>query len=357
MDPSGHYADPFGEALSYSAQRAAQLISLAVAAAQVAAHRKALSEARKAARDEQARRALREEERAISAQARAGWAPAHDPQWLAQADLLKAARAWSAAAAYADADPVAGSAMRKSEERLRTIHPYAMARYDRLRAEGASPLDAMREAAPLFTREPHARPGQPGTKLQLGAATVGPDADRTAGITDDSLRPPTPGQNPDREAEHRGQQIVWRLHARAHAERGAELDPAELATALEATTTLPAKVIARLARSRSEEQVAAGAERARAADLDRATGMAADSSSSERAEGFWAARRDTRIADTAGAHASADRSAAQLAAESFPCTAADGIRAAAKGSLQQPARRPAAPAAAVHNVRGTGLSA
>jgi hypothetical protein len=40
MDPSDHYADPFGEALSHSSQRAAQLISLAIAAAQVGATRR-----------------------------------------------------------------------------------------------------------------------------------------------------------------------------------------------------------------------------------------------------------------------------------------------------------------------------
>jgi hypothetical protein len=246
--------------------------------------------------------------------------------------------------------------MRKSEERLRRLHPYAMNRYDRLRAEGASPLDAMRETAPLFTREPHARPGQPGTQLQLGVATASPDADPVTGVTAGSLRPPTASHDPDREAEHRGQQIAWHLQARAHAERGSELDPAELATALETITNLPAEVIARLARARSEEQVAAGAERARAVDLDRAAGMAADSSGGERAEDLRAARRETRVADTAGAHASADRSAAQLAAESFPCAAADGIRAAVNGRLQQPARPPV-PAAAVHKVRGPDLSA
>jgi hypothetical protein len=350
MDPSDHYADPFGEAFSYSSQRAAQLISLTVAAAQVGAHRKALSEARKAARDEQARHALRQEERALLDQARAGWAPAHDPRWLAQAGLLQAARIWNAAAAYADTDPVAASAMRKSEERLRALHPYAMTRYDRLRAEGASPLDAMREAAPLFTREPHARPGQPGTELRLGAATADPDA----GATDGSPRPPAQSEDPAREAEHRGQQIVWRLQARAQAERGSELDPAELAMALEATTSLPAEVIARLARACSEEQVAAGAERARAADLDHAAGTATGHSGSEHAEDLRAARRESTIADTASAHASADRSVAQLAAESFPCTTADGIRAAANGGLQQPARPPVAEA---QNVRRRGISA
>jgi hypothetical protein len=354
MDPSGHYPDPFGEALSYSSQRAAQLISLVVAAAQVGAHRKALSEARKAARDEQARRAVREQERAAYEQARAGWAPAHDPRWLARADLLETASAWSAAAADADSDPVAASAMRKSEERLRTLHPYGMARYDRLRGEGASPLEAMREAAPLFAREPHARPGQPGTQLLIEAPAAGPDAAPSAGVTDGSLRPPASAQDPDREAERRGQQIVGRLQARARAERGSDLDSEELATILEATTSLPAEVIARLTRARSEEQVAAGAERARAADLDRAASGTAGRSGGERAEDLRAARRETRIADTAGAHASADRSAAQLAAESFPCTAADGIRAAADGSLQQPARSPV-PAAAAQNVRRPSL--
>jgi hypothetical protein len=51
-----------------------------------------------------------------------------------------------------------------------------------------------------------------------------------------------------------------------------------------------------------------------------------------------AAHRDTTIADTASAHASADRAAARLASESFPCTVADGIQAAINGSLRQPAR-------------------
>ena len=168
--------DPFGEALSHSSQRGAQMISLAAAAAEVAARRKALRNARKTARDEQALRVLRDEQRAVHEQARAGWAPAHDPRWLNQADLLQTARTWGAAAAYAGADPVAASAMRKSEDRLRQLHPFAMARYDRLRGEGASPLDAMAGAAPLFTREPHARPGQPVTRLRIGPAPASPDA-------------------------------------------------------------------------------------------------------------------------------------------------------------------------------------
>ena len=51
-----HHPEPFGEALSHSSQRAAQIISLVSAAAQVAAHRKAAGDSRRAAGDEQAAR-------------------------------------------------------------------------------------------------------------------------------------------------------------------------------------------------------------------------------------------------------------------------------------------------------------
>ena len=57
--------------------------------------------------------------------------------------------------------PAAAAALRKCEDKLRDLHPYAMARYDRLRARRLAPLDAMREAAPLFARAPDARVGDP----------------------------------------------------------------------------------------------------------------------------------------------------------------------------------------------------
>ena len=344
MDPSAHHPDPFGEGFSHSSQKAAQFISMAGAAYEIAARRKAIRAARDAARTEQQRRALQEQERAARADVRARWAPAHDARWLAQADLLQVGGAWGAAAPYADTDPEAASALRKAEGRLRVLHPYAMARYDRLRFEGADPLEAMREAVYLFAREPHARPGQPATTrpgIEAGTPGTGswPDAAEAAGTS-----APQPGPRPDlyQDAEQRGRRIAERLQARALAERGSRLSPDELATALDASTTLPAEVIARLARARSEENIATRAERARAADLDRA---AAAASARQSTNGLTATRRDTVIADTAGAHASADRTAAQLAAESFPCTTADGIRAAVDGRLQQPAPSPARTAA------------
>ena len=137
MDSPDVYPDALGDALSHSSQRLAQLGSLITAAATMQIRRRAQVHAANAARNQRELRALREEQRAAWQLARAGWAPAHDSRWLAQADLHQAARVWGTAAAYADADPAAASAMRKCEERLWVLHPYAMAWYDRLRGEGA----------------------------------------------------------------------------------------------------------------------------------------------------------------------------------------------------------------------------
>src|SRR5205823_897426 len=93
--------------------------------------------------------------------------------------LIDTAQAWGAAMPYADRavpwyEPAAATAQRKCEERLRDLHPHAMARYDRLRAEGMSPADAMRGAAPLFARParvydpPHTPRGELGSDAGLG---------------------------------------------------------------------------------------------------------------------------------------------------------------------------------------------
>jgi len=238
VDPSAHHPEPLGEALSYSSQRAAQMVSLVAAATEVALRRRALHAARQAARDEQERRRLQEQESAARAQVRARWAPALDARWLAQADLLQAGRVWGAAASYADNDPEAAAALRRVEDRLRALHPYAMTLYDRLRGEGSSPLDAMGEAVQLFNREPQVRPGQPApARLEVEAPLPG------AHPTSEPVPGDGPGPSPSTEdlyqqAERRGREIVERLRARAMEERGAELNVDELATELEASTSL-----------------------------------------------------------------------------------------------------------------------
>lgn len=330
MDPSAYHADPLGEAFGHSSQKAAQFVSIVGAAYEIAARRRAIRAARDAARTEQQLRAVQEQERAARAETRARWAPAFDARWQAQADLLQAGRVWGAAAPYADTDPEAASALRRAEERLRALHPYAMGRYDRLRFDGAGPLEAMREAVHLFARKPHARPGQP------AAARPGIEAGVPgAGSWPEPAVVAQPGPGPDlhQDAVQRGRLVAERLQARASAERGSRLSADELFTALEASTSLPAEVVALLA----------SAERAHAADLG---GSAAAASPRQSANGLADAQRDTVTADTAGAYASGDRTAVQLAAESFPCTTADGILAAVGGRLQQSALSPARTAAA-----------
>jgi len=331
MDTSDVYPDLFGDGLSYSSQRMAQLVSLVTAAATVEARRKAQRNAAKTIRSERALRELQGQERAAYQLARAGWAAARDPRFMGQADLLQAARAWSAAAAYADADPEAADAVCTCEQRLRVLHPYAMAWYDRLRSEGAAPFDAMREALPLFTRAPHARPGDPAAeRLSLAA----PDSPGTAwwGSADDSgMARAAADSGAIGQAEQRGQQIVQELQARALAERGYALSPDELVTALGATTTLPGDVIDRLARADSQDRAAWGAARTRADDLGSAS-AASFPDSIAHGEYLTVAAQDRLTADTAAAPG--DRSAARLAAESFPCTAADAVTAAAVGTIQ-----------------------
>jgi hypothetical protein len=294
---------------------------------QVIMQRRALHDARQAARnDGHAIRILNEQERLIHRQARLSWAPAHDPQWLAQADLLQAGRAWASAASYADTDPAAASAMRKCEDRLRALHPYAMARYDRLRGDGMSPLDAMRETAPLFGRSPDVRVGDPAPARPALGASNGQDASVPADHAPASQTEPDPDPDIDERAQQRGRQIIERLQSGARAAGRPELGPDELAMVLEAVTNLPEDVIERLTRhasakahARADELRAAAAEHARAANLDAAIDLAA-----------------TAAADGHPASASAGRSAAQLAAESFPHNAADAIRATSTAGTRSP---------------------
>jgi hypothetical protein len=331
----GHYTDPLEEALSQASQRIAQFASLTGAMAQVIIQRKALHDARQAAgNDERATRILNEQERLIHQQAKLGWAPAHDPQWLAHADLLQAGRAWASAASHADTDPAAASAMRKCEDRLRVLHPYAMARYDRLRGDGMSPLDAMREIVPLFGRSPKVRvgdpaPARPALDVSTGQVVNLPTDHAPAGQTD-----PEPDPDIGERAAQRGRQIIERLQAGARAAGRPDLGPDELAMVLEAVTNLPEDVIERLARhataearARTDEPGTVAAGHTPVASTDTAVDLAA-----------------TAGADGHAASPAAGRSVAHLAAESFPHSAADAIRTASTTRT----RSPASTAARVH---------
>lgn len=251
------YPDPIQDAASRGLQRAMQVASCAVTATQITIHQLKTQARAVAERDERARRALHAEIRADKDAARVFWAPALDPRWLRHADLYQTARAWGAAVPYADRsvpwyEPTAATALRKTEDRLRELHPYAMAHYDRLRANGRTPAEAMREAAPLFAREPQPRDAASVPRPALKAAgTAGPEpaADSPAASTD------APGDQPGHEAlAERGQQIASDLQQRARSEGREALGEAELRTVLETVTNLPADVINDVARSAGARQ-------------------------------------------------------------------------------------------------------
>jgi hypothetical protein len=247
METENH-PDPFREATQQGLYRAMQLASCVGTAAQVLSHHRKAQARMVAEKDERARRALNAQARAEQETARTGWAPALDPQWLRQADLHGVAQTWGAAMPYADRDvpwhePAATTALHRSEERLRELHPYAMARYDRLRTEGMNPEDAMREAAPLFARHPQARDSQstprPGLQPGTGAEWVADDT---------QLAEETSGLLAEEAMELRGQRIVTALQAHASAQSREPLGADELHTVLETVTNLPAHIVERITR-------------------------------------------------------------------------------------------------------------
>ncbi len=248
MEPVNH-PDPFQDALSHGLQRAVQVASSVFTGAQVYVHLRRTQARAAAARDEQTRRTLAAEIRADRDAARSGWAPALDPGWLQRADLFQTAQAWGASMPYADRampwyEPAAATAMRKCEERLRILHPHAMARYDRLRGEGIAPADAMREAALLFGQSPHARDARYTERPPLEAGNGG---NPTWTVSGPESGPADPADLISVQ-EQRGRQIVEELQARARAQGRAPLDQAEQRTVLETLTNLPDEVIDRIVR-------------------------------------------------------------------------------------------------------------
>ncbi|MFI7033551.1 hypothetical protein ACIBK1_32950 [Microbispora rosea] len=162
-----HYDDPMREALGRASGRTAQLTSFVAVAVQVGVDVARRQAEIAQARDLAARRELERQAHAVRQAARSRWAPAHDARWLGEADLLDVGKIWSAAVPHAADDPTAEAAVRKCEERLRTLHPQAMADYDQLRADGMSRLEAMHQATPSFSRDAR------GPAPRRAAVTVG----------------------------------------------------------------------------------------------------------------------------------------------------------------------------------------
>ncbi len=116
-----------------------------------------------------------------------------------------------------------------------------------------TPLDAMRETAPLFARAPDARVGDPVPARFAVGADASPDL-RTMGDEVPREHPESdPGEVEREAAELRGQEIIERIQARAVAADRPTLGPDELAMILEAVTNLPEEVIDKLTRQAATE--------------------------------------------------------------------------------------------------------
>lgn len=236
------HPDLIHDAARHTMQQAMQMLSIAAATAPIIARQVRI----RAERDQRERRALIEQARQHRATARIRWAPAHDSRWLRDADLLDAARVWGAAVPYANRasrwfDPTAETAMHRCESRLRTLHPHAMARYDRLRADGLTPNAAMRQSAPLFKRPPNVRDGTwtPRSPLSAGdglghswvAAEHGPTrAEWEAHVMADAQT-------------QRARAILQEAQDQARTHRRGKLGETERRLRLETTTNLPPRII------------------------------------------------------------------------------------------------------------------
>ena len=354
---TGDHPDPFRDAMNHGVQRAVQVASSAVTGSQVYAYLKRTHTKVAAERGQRARRTQAGEIRAERDAARAGWAPALDPHWLREADLIQTARAWGAAMPYADRltpwhDPAAATALRNCENRLHQLHPVAMARYDRLRGEGMGPAEAMREAAFLFAGPPRAYdpPYTPRPTLVAGNGEI---ATWTA-----DLPVPDDIQSAVEAQERRGREIVEALQARVRAQGREPLGEAEQRVVLETVTNLPADVIDRVVRLgaasglvRAEQDRAATAERVRASDLDAATDLTATPRADERTQNLVAARDAGASAD--GATARAARSARPWE-QDFPVSIGEVVANAGHAARRASQSSTAIPAQARPSARRTG---
>ncbi|RKS80629.1 hypothetical protein CLV35_0218 [Motilibacter peucedani] len=159
--------------IAHASNKVVQWVSVATMAAEALAQIAASRERLRAAADERAAGVARAEMAARQAQATATWAPLLDPRTRETVTLQETGHIWATAQGWRpqpEAERVSGLA----EDRLRTLRPDVMERYDRLRADGATPVDAMRRVAPYFD-QPATRvwEGQPGQRRGALNETAG----------------------------------------------------------------------------------------------------------------------------------------------------------------------------------------
>lgn len=159
--------------IAHASNKIVQWVSVATMATEALAQVAASRARERAAADERAAGIARAEMAARQAHATATWAPLLDPRTRDTLTLAETGHIWATAQGWRP-QPEAERASSLAEDRLRSLRPDVMERYDRLRADGASPVDAMRRVAPYFD-QPATRvwEGQPGPRR--AALTDTPD--------------------------------------------------------------------------------------------------------------------------------------------------------------------------------------
>ncbi|MDL4770712.1 hypothetical protein [Actinomadura xylanilytica] len=229
------HPDPIAEGFTHSGQRMVQIVALAAVVQQTCTQYKDRLRAARETREAEAEQAATRDLKAAFEEARSRWAPAHDRQWLRDADLLHVAQAWGAAVPYAADHTSAASVVAKCEERLRGLHPHAMSHYDRFREHGQDPLSAMSNAGTYFTRNPNVRTGDPAPRRPELPEGTEPNWPATI-HTPDRTEPEEARQ------EQRARKIIDELGERLRIQ-GRDVDPTQMRTVLEVTTNLPDHII------------------------------------------------------------------------------------------------------------------
>jgi len=150
--------NPHEDPVEHASTKVAGYASVVAMAAETIAQVAAARARERAENDERTTAALRAQRQTAYGQARLSWSPVLDPRSRERSTVTETGAAWATAQAWRP-DPEAERVTTLAEERLHQLRPDVMDRYDRLTAEGADPVEAMRRVAPFFD-QPTARPGQ-----------------------------------------------------------------------------------------------------------------------------------------------------------------------------------------------------
>ena len=177
-----------------AAAKFAQSLAVAVQVLEAALRMQQQNTERKAAATQQQAAAIRAEQTAQRTADRLVWSPASDKAWVAKASTEDLARAWAAAAAWAETDPYAEVAATAVERRFAEQAPESMAHYDELRDSGFSRAESMHAVARDIEAEAAPTPQR---RVWVGEAAPSPESTRTETTQSDNIGVPPQNERSD----------------------------------------------------------------------------------------------------------------------------------------------------------------